>query len=202
MSRQSFIRNSDKFSTRQRHPAVAESILAASAATGSRGPRAVFGSTHAAPVSSGNRSSSAIDPANQIAFRPCRFSPQCTADGCPPLLAAPGWRIGSAQGKCAARPSETASGYRKGEAMVTRRSSSRFGLLLVLCAFLLASLTHAQTVTGTITGTVVDSTGATLPGTTVTVTNEATGAERSTGHRRQRRVHFYKPAANHLFSES
>ena len=63
--------------------------------------------------------------------------------------------------------------------MRTLPSSSRFGLLLVLCAFLSASLTHAQTVTGTITGTVVDSTGATLAGTTVTVTNEATGAERS-----------------------
>ena len=63
--------------------------------------------------------------------------------------------------------------------MCTPPRSSRFGLLLVLCAFLSASLTHAQTVTGTITGTVIDSTGATLVGTTVTVINEATGAERS-----------------------
>ena len=63
--------------------------------------------------------------------------------------------------------------------MRTFRRSSRFGLLLLLCAFLVPSVTHAQTVTGTITGTVVDSTGATLVGTTVTVTNEATGAERS-----------------------
>lgn len=63
--------------------------------------------------------------------------------------------------------------------MRTLQSSSRFGLLLVLCAFLLASLTHAQTVTGTITGTVVDSTGAMLPGSAVTVTSEATGAVRS-----------------------
>jgi hypothetical protein len=63
--------------------------------------------------------------------------------------------------------------------MLTLRSSSRFGLLLVLCAFLLRDVTQAQTVTGTITGTIVDSTGATLAGTSVTVTNEATGAERS-----------------------
>ena len=86
--------------------------------------------------------------------------------------------------------------------MRTLRSSSRFGLLLVLCAFLSASLTHAQTVTGTITGTVVDSTGAMLAGTTVTVTNEATGAERSLVTESNGIVHFYKPAADHLFSES
>jgi Carboxypeptidase regulatory-like domain len=62
--------------------------------------------------------------------------------------------------------------------MLTLRRSSRFGLLVVLSTFLSASMAQAQTVTGTITGTIVDSTGATLPGTTVTVTNEATGAER------------------------
>jgi hypothetical protein len=59
------------------------------------------------------------------------------------------------------------------------RVLSQYGAVLVLIAFLAPSMAQAQTVTGTITGTVVDSTGATLPGSTVTVTNEATGAERT-----------------------
>jgi hypothetical protein len=46
--------------------------------------------------------------------------------------------------------------------MVTLRSASRVCLLLALCAFLSASLTHAQTVSGTITGTVLDSSRAAL----------------------------------------
>ena len=58
-------------------------------------------------------------------------------------------------------------------------SSSRLGVLVALCAFLLASNAPAQIVTGAITGTVVDSTGAVVADGKVTVTNEATGAERS-----------------------
>src|SRR6266478_2502388 len=63
--------------------------------------------------------------------------------------------------------------------MLQLGSSSRLGVLVALCAFLLASNAPAQTVTGTITGTIVDSTGAVVPNGKVTVTNEATGAERS-----------------------
>ena len=48
---------------------------------------------------------------------------------------------------------------------------SRLGVLLALCAFLLVSIAPAQTVTGSITGTVVDSSGAVVPGSTVTLTS-------------------------------
>src|SRR5256712_926915 len=59
------------------------------------------------------------------------------------------------------------------------RTSSRLGTLVVLGVFLLAGVAQAQTITGSITGTVVDSSGAIVAGTKVTVTNEATGAERA-----------------------
>src|SRR2546425_187039 len=59
------------------------------------------------------------------------------------------------------------------------RTSLRLGTLVVLGVFLLAGVTQAQTITGSITGTVVDSSGAIVAGSKVTVTNEATGAERA-----------------------
>src|SRR5438094_3758453 len=52
-------------------------------------------------------------------------------------------------------------------------------MFLVLGVFLLDGVTQAHTVTGSITGTVVDSSGAIVAGSKVTVTNEATGAERA-----------------------
>src|SRR3989442_5277087 len=64
-------------------------------------------------------------------------------------------------------------------AMGPSRISSTLGTFVVLGVFLLASVTQAQTITGSITGTVVDSSGAIVAGSKVTVTNEATGAERT-----------------------
>src|SRR2546422_7165301 len=64
-------------------------------------------------------------------------------------------------------------------AMGPSRISSTLGTFVVLGVFLLAGVTQAQTVTGSITGTIVDSSGAIVAGSKVTVTNEATGAERA-----------------------
>ena len=56
--------------------------------------------------------------------------------------------------------------------------------LALLCVFLLALClpltTHAQKFTGTITGTVTDPSGAVVPGVSVTVVNDRTGASRTT----------------------
>lgn len=51
--------------------------------------------------------------------------------------------------------------------------------ILGLLASLLVSGVAAQTVSGTVSGTVLDSTGQSLPGASVTLTNEETGADRS-----------------------
>src|SRR5437870_1762889 len=57
----------------------------------------------------------------------------------------------------------------------------RLALTLNLIALLAAaSVAGAQTFRGGISGRVVDSTGAVLPGVTVTATNEATGVSRTT----------------------
>src|SRR5947208_14599478 len=63
--------------------------------------------------------------------------------------------------------------------MCPSRSSSRLATLVVFAVFLLAGVAQAQTITGSITGTVVDSSGAIVAGSKITVTNEATGAERT-----------------------
>src|SRR2546426_12751563 len=64
-------------------------------------------------------------------------------------------------------------------AMGPCRISSRLGTFVVLGVFLLAGVTQAQTVTGSITGTIVDSSGAIVAGSKITVTNEATRAGRA-----------------------
>src|SRR5437016_13089112 len=63
----------------------------------------------------------------------------------------------------------------------------RFRKVLLLLAFLLASLVtaapatvFAQTETGRITGTITDPSGSVAPGVTVTATSRSTGAARST----------------------
>src|SRR5881396_1694088 len=50
---------------------------------------------------------------------------------------------------------------------------------LILCALAAPVFAQSQAINGTIEGTVVDSSGAILPGVTVTVRNTETGAERS-----------------------
>ncbi|MFB3902689.1 MAG: carboxypeptidase regulatory-like domain-containing protein [Acidobacteriota bacterium] len=56
----------------------------------------------------------------------------------------------------------------------------RAGLLLFACVMIPSLLLRAQTTTGSIVGTVTDSTGGVIPGCTVTVTSEDTGARRTT----------------------
>lgn len=58
----------------------------------------------------------------------------------------------------------------------TRKITLRDVLLAVACCFVLASGVTAQEITGTIIGTVRDSTGAVVPGATVTITNTDTNA--------------------------
>ena len=60
-----------------------------------------------------------------------------------------------------------------------RRAAFAFGLAFCACALLLPVSSFAQGLSG-VTGTVVDSTGAVVPGVTVTITNTATGIVRTT----------------------
>ena len=53
------------------------------------------------------------------------------------------------------------------------------GLLVAVCVCLFPSTSSAQAVTGTILGIITDSTGAVMPGTTVTLTHAGTGLVRS-----------------------
>ena len=53
-------------------------------------------------------------------------------------------------------------------------------IAVVLTAGLAVAPVHAQTLYGTIAGTVTDSSGANIPGATVTITNENTGLAMST----------------------
>jgi Carboxypeptidase regulatory-like domain/TonB-dependent Receptor Plug Domain len=57
----------------------------------------------------------------------------------------------------------------------TNRFSAALCLLLLIAAYLLPNLAGAQTVDGAVTGQVTDTSGAAIPGATVTVTNTATG---------------------------
>jgi hypothetical protein len=53
------------------------------------------------------------------------------------------------------------------------------GLLVAVSVWLLPSPSSAQAVTGTILGIIIDSTGAVMPGATVTLTHAGTGLVRS-----------------------
>src|SRR6266853_3573820 len=64
--------------------------------------------------------------------------------------------------------------------MLQLGSSSRLGVLVALCAFLLAGMAYGQQANGTITGTIVDSSRATIADSKVTLMSESTGAERAT----------------------
>src|SRR5207245_7418634 len=55
----------------------------------------------------------------------------------------------------------------------------RLAMVLALAGGVVATPTLAQTIRGTMTGTVTDSTGAVVPGITVTVTHTATGISSS-----------------------
>src|SRR5215471_14105326 len=57
---------------------------------------------------------------------------------------------------------------------------TRLGTALVVLMLACASVVHGQTFRGGISGRVLDSTGAVLPGVSLTATNTATGAARST----------------------
>ena len=59
-----------------------------------------------------------------------------------------------------------------------RTTSTQGTLWLVIALLLLCATALAQVQTGTISGTVRDTTGAVLPGATVTITNQETGASR------------------------
>ena len=61
------------------------------------------------------------------------------------------------------------------------KTRSLFALATLLVAMMLAAPAHAQSqaANGTIAGTVIDSSGGSLPGVTVTITNTDTGLERS-----------------------
>ncbi|MBI4458582.1 MAG: carboxypeptidase regulatory-like domain-containing protein, partial [Acidobacteria bacterium] len=50
---------------------------------------------------------------------------------------------------------------------------------IVVCALLAGGISLAQVTTGTISGTVSDSTGAVIPGATVTIRNTETGISRT-----------------------
>src|SRR6188508_1201349 len=60
-----------------------------------------------------------------------------------------------------------------------RKTTFIFALVAVLLAFPLASMAHAQVTSATIVGTVTDSSGAALPGATVTAKNVDTGFNRT-----------------------
>src|SRR5262249_1379195 len=60
-----------------------------------------------------------------------------------------------------------------------RTKVKRVVLALVIAAALLPALARAQAVTGTILGSITDTTGAVMPGTTVTLTNTGTGLTRT-----------------------
>ena len=66
-----------------------------------------------------------------------------------------------------------------------QRLLSLLAPVFILC---LAAASNAQTFRGGISGRVADSTGAVLPGVTITATNDATGVSRTTDNVRDRRL--------------
>ena len=74
----------------------------------------------------------------------------------------------------------------------------RWGVRLVAFYLLLHSLAFAQVTTADIVGRVTDSTGAVLPGATVTITNEGTRDVRSAPTTRVGRLRLQPPAHRHL----
>ncbi len=60
---------------------------------------------------------------------------------------------------------------------MTQSFPSRLLLVVVLCLLICPSVVRAQAISGDVTGTVVDSSGAAIPGATVTAANDATGVK-------------------------
>jgi hypothetical protein len=70
------------------------------------------------------------------------------------------------------------------EAWKKREIGVFLGLLGIVLVSLVSGSALAQTITGAVTGTVIDTSGAIVPGATVTLRSEATEVARSGGHQR------------------
>ena len=80
------------------------------------------------------------------------------------------------------------------------------GCLVTICALvgilLLPSTAWAQAVTGTLLGNVTDSSGAAVPGATVTAREVQTNISRTARHQRSGQLHFLQPAERHLYASN
>ena len=75
-------------------------------------------------------------------------------------------------------------------------------LRLLAAWLLLAGTAAAQTTSSSMSGTVLDDTSQVVPGATVTIVNEGTGADPGSGHQRSRRVRVRGPDAGTLHHQS